>query len=46
MTAWILSASILTLSVILLRLMFRKKIGRGMQYALWGIVMLRLLIPF
>ncbi len=46
MTAWILSASILTLSVILLRLIFRKKIGRGMQYALWGIVMLRLLIPF
>ena len=46
MTEWILSSCILILAVIILRSFFRSIIRPTIQYALWGLVLLRLLIPF
>lgn len=45
MTEWILSSSILILIVIGLRTVFKGKISLRLQYAIWGLVLLRLLIP-
>ena len=45
MTEWILSSSILILIVIALRTVFKGKISLRLQYAIWGVVLLRLLIP-
>ena len=45
MTEWILSSSILILIVIALRIVFKGKISLRLQYAIWGLVLLRLLIP-
>ena len=45
MTEWILSSSILILIVIALRTVFKGKISLRLQYAIWGLVLLRLLIP-
>ena len=45
MTEWILSSSILILMVVGLRTVFRGKISLRLQYAIWGLVLLRLLIP-
>lgn len=45
MTEWILSSSILILVVIALRTVFKGKISLRLQYAIWGLVLLRLLIP-
>ena len=45
MTEWILSSSILILIVIALRSVFKGKISLRLQYAIWGLVLLRLLIP-
>ncbi len=45
MTEWILSSSILILVVICLRTVLKGKISLRLQYALWGLVLLRLLIP-
>lgn len=45
MTEWILSSSILIVSVIGLRTVLKGKISLRLQYALWGLVLLRLLIP-
>ena len=42
---WILSASALTAAVLLLRLLFRKRISQRLMYALWLPVLRRLLIP-
>lgn len=42
---WILSASVLTAAVLMLRLMFRRRISQKLQYWLWLPVLLRLLIP-
>lgn len=42
----LVASSILILAVIFLRLLFRKTISRRMQYAMWGLVLLRLLLPF
>ena len=46
MTEWILSSSILILIVIGLRTVLKGQISLRLQYALWGLVLLRLLIPF
>ena len=46
MTEWILSSSILILAVIGLRTCFKGRISLRLQYAIWGLVLLRLLIPF
>lgn len=45
MIEWIVSSSILIAAVLLLRLIFQGKISKRLQYALWGLVVLRLLIP-
>ena len=45
MTNWIISSSILIITIILLRSMFRNKISLRLQYALWFLVAVRLLIP-
>ncbi len=46
MTEWIISSSVLILVIIALRKLLRGKVGLRLQYALWGIVLLRLVIPF
>ena len=38
----LLTSSVLILALLLLRLLFRKTISRRVQYALWGLVALRL----
>ena len=45
MTEWILSSSILILVVIGLRTVLKGRISLRLQYALWSLVLLRLLIP-
>ena len=45
MSEWILSSSILILIVITLRTCFMGKISLRLQYAIWGLVLLRLLLP-
>jgi beta-lactamase regulating signal transducer with metallopeptidase domain len=45
MNEWILSSSILIFTVISLRTVLKGKISLRLQYALWGLVLLRLLIP-
>ncbi len=46
MIEFLVTSSVLILAVIALRLLFRGKIGRRLQYALWLPVLLRLLMPF
>lgn len=46
MNEWILSSSVLILIVIALRSVFKGRISLGLQYAIWGLVLLRLFIPF
>ena len=45
MSEWILSSSLLILVIILLRTLLRGKISARVQYALWAVVFVRLLIP-
>ena len=45
MNEWILSSCILILVIISLRTVLKGKISLRLQYALWGLVLLRLLIP-
>lgn len=45
MTEWILSSSVLILAVILVRRLFRDRMRPLIRYALWGLVLLRLLVP-
>ena len=46
MTNWIISSSVLILIVICMRHFLKGKISARLQYALWLIVAIRLLIPF
>ncbi len=45
MTEWIISSSVLIVIVIALRFLLKGKISLRLQYALWAIVLLRLIIP-
>ena len=45
MTEWIVTASVLILVVTALRYLLRGRISLRLQYALWAIVLLRLLLP-
>ena len=45
MISWIVSSGILITAVIALRCLLKGKISLRLQYALWGLVLLRLLIP-
>jgi len=42
----LITSSVLIAALLLLRQMFRKTISRRAQYALWALVLLRLLVPF
>ena len=42
----LLTSSVLILAILLVRTLFRSAISRRMQYALWGLVLVRLLLPF
>ena len=46
MFEWILSSSVLILIILAARALLREKISARVQYALWGLVLLRLLVPF
>ena len=46
MTEWIVSSSVLILIVIGFRAVLKGRISLRLQYAIWGLVLLRLLIPF
>ena len=46
MTEWILSSSLLVLIIAALRKLLRGRVKPLLQYSLWGIVLLRLLVPF
>ena len=42
---WALSSCVLILAVIAIRVAFGKRMRPGLRYALWGLVLLRLLYP-
>ncbi len=46
MTEVLITSSALILSLLLLRRVFRRSLSRRMQYALWALVLVRLLLPF
>ena len=41
----LITSSVLILALLALRGIFRKSLSRRVQYALWGLVALRLLLP-
>lgn len=45
MMSWMITSSVLILLVCLFRAVFRRRISPGLQYALWLLVLLRLLLP-
>ena len=45
MTEWIITSSLLILIVLLVRRLFRGRLSLRLQYALWLVVLVRLLIP-
>ncbi|MBD5161787.1 MAG: hypothetical protein HDT14_07220 [Oscillibacter sp.] len=45
LTEWVISASALILVVLLLRSLLGKRISAGLRYALWAVVLVRLLVP-
>ena len=45
MIEWIVSSSVLIIVIILLRFILKGKISLRLQYALWGLVLIRLLLP-
>ena len=46
MTNWIISSSVLIILLMLIRLVFREKMSLRLRYALWLLVLIRLLVPF
>ena len=45
MTEILIASSVLILALLLLRKVFSNRLSRRVQYALWGLVLLRLLVP-
>jgi len=45
MIEWIVTSSALILLVIFLRVLIKNRVGPRLRYALWGLVLLRLLVP-
>ena len=45
MAEWIISSSALLLAVVLLRRVLRGRLSPRLQYALWALVLVRLLVP-
>ena len=46
MTNWIISSSVLIILIMFVRLVFREKMSQRLHYALWLLVLIRLLVPF
>ena len=46
MIQWAVTSSALILIVLAVRRLFREKLSARLKYALWGVVLLRLLVPF
>ncbi|MCI9566311.1 MAG: peptidase M56, partial [Lawsonibacter sp.] len=46
MTQWTVSSAALILIVLAVRYLFRDRLSARLRYALWGVVLLRLLVPF
>ncbi len=46
MIGWIISSSVLILVIILIRRILRGRMSLRLQYALWALVLIRLLLPF
>ncbi len=46
MIGWIISSSVLILVIVLIRGVLRGRMSLRLQYALWALVLLRLLLPF
>lgn len=46
MTELLITSSVLILAVLAVRRLLAKRISKRLQYALWGLVLLRLLLPF
>ncbi len=46
MTEWILTSSVLIVVVLVLRRLLRSRISLRLRYALWTLVLVRLLVPF
>lgn len=46
MIQWAVTSSALILIVLTVRVLFRKKLSARLKYALWGVVLLRLMVPF
>lgn len=46
MLQWIISSSVLIAVILLLRLLLKGRISLRLQYGLWALVLLRLLLPF
>ena len=46
MIQWAVTSSALILIVLAVRVLFRDRLSARLRYALWGVVLLRLLIPF
>ena len=46
MEEWILTASIFIILVLLIRLIFKKRLAAKVRYGMWILVLLRLLLPF
>ena len=45
MSEWIISSSVVITAVLLIRFCFKERIGAKLRYALWLIVLVRLLLP-
>ena len=46
LTQWAVTSSALILIVLAVRFLFRNRLSARLRYALWGVVLLRLLVPF
>ena len=46
MTQWIVSSSVLILVIIALRFFLRRRVKPLLQYGIWALVLVRLLLPF
>lgn len=46
LTQWAFTSSALILIVLAVRVLFRDRLSARLRYALWGVVLLRLLVPF
>lgn len=46
MYEWFVTASVLILAVLVLRQLLKKRVGAGLRYGLWLIVLIRLFFPF